>query len=73
MFLRVDRGCDNAMELAKFLENQPKVAAVRYPGLSSHPGHALAKKQMRKFGTIITIELEGGYEAAKKVAEASFV
>ena len=56
--LRMDRHCSNAMKTAEFLEAHPKVAKVIYPGLKSHPNHALAKKQMKGFGGMIGFELE---------------
>ncbi|NVM16826.1 MAG: aminotransferase class I/II-fold pyridoxal phosphate-dependent enzyme [Candidatus Lokiarchaeota archaeon] len=56
--LRMERHCSNAMKSAQFLESHPKVAKVIYPGLESHPNHALAKKQMRGFGGMIGFELE---------------
>ena len=64
--LRFARHCDNAVEIATFLEKHPAVAWVRYPGLSSHPQHDLAKKQMAGFGGMITIELKGGQAAGEQ-------
>lgn len=55
--IRMERHCSNAMELARWLEAHPKVARVIYPGLKSHPQHALAKQQMSHFGGMITAEL----------------
>jgi cystathionine beta-lyase/cystathionine gamma-synthase len=52
--LRMEKHCDNAMELATFLENHPKVSRVFYPGLKSSPFHELAKRQMRKFGGMVS-------------------
>lgn len=68
--LRYERQCDNALEIARFLESQPQVARVRYPGLASHPRHALAAQQMHDFGTIVTIELRGDAAVAHRFAEA---
>jgi cystathionine beta-lyase/cystathionine gamma-synthase len=65
--LRYERQCENAMQLATFLEAQPQVARVRYPGLVSHPQHALAAKQMHEFGAMVTIELR---EDAARFSEA---
>ncbi len=62
--LRMDRHCSNAMEVANFLKKQKKVESVNYPGLSSHPQHKLAKKQMRGFGGMISFDL-GSIENAK--------
>jgi methionine-gamma-lyase len=63
--LRVERHCSNAMEVARFLENNPKVERVFYPGLASHPQHELAKRQMKGFGGMISFELKGGVEAGR--------
>jgi len=67
--LRVERQNDNALALARTLEKHPKVNRVLYPGLPSHPQHKLAKKQMRKFGGMVTIEVKGGVRAAVKVCD----
>ena len=56
--LRMERHCANALELAGWLESHPKVRQVRYPGLPSHPQHALARRQMRAFGGVVSFELE---------------
>ncbi|MHC4607479.1 MAG: trans-sulfuration enzyme family protein, partial [Planctomycetota bacterium] len=58
--LRMDRHCANAVTVAGFLQDHADVKQVRYPGLPSHPGHVLAKKQMDGFGGMISLELEGG-------------
>ena len=65
--LRFSRHCENALEIASFLETHPAVAWVRYPGLVSHPQHDLAKRQMNGFGGMITIELEGGSAAGEQL------
>ena len=65
----MQRHCSNAMEIAKFLENRDDINWVRYPGLPSHPQHEIAKKQMKDFGGMITMELSGGLEKAKKFLE----
>ena len=63
--LRMDRHCDNAMAVARFLALHPAVAEVRYPGLADHPGHDLAARQMRgRFGGMVSAVLRGGEEAA---------
>jgi len=73
--LRMQRHCENALELAGFLERHPKVTRVHYPGLSSHPQHALARAQMRDprgqsaFGGMISIELEGDLEDSRRFLE----
>ncbi len=65
--VRMERHCDSAMKIAKQLEKHPKVQKVYYPGLTSHPGHKTARKQMKKFGGMIAFEVKGGIEAGKKV------
>jgi methionine-gamma-lyase len=67
--VRVERQCANAMAVAKFLEKHPKVARVHYPGLTSHPDHKLAKKQMRGFGTMLAFDLKGGLPAARRFCD----
>jgi cystathionine beta-lyase/cystathionine gamma-synthase len=66
--LRMDRHSANALALAQRLEQLPGVARVIYPGLPSHPQHALAKKQMANFGGMLSFELEGGVEDANAFA-----
>jgi cystathionine beta-lyase/cystathionine gamma-synthase len=67
--LRVERQNANALKLAQFLEAHPRIAQVRYPGLASHPQHALARRQMRGFGGVIAVCIAGGYaEAAAVIA-----
>lgn len=67
--VRVERQCANAMAVAQFLENHPKVAKMHYPGLKSHPDHALAKKQMRGFGSMLAFDLKGGLPAARNFGD----
>ncbi|WP_426174070.1 trans-sulfuration enzyme family protein [Massilia sp. TWR1-2-2] len=67
--LRLERHCDNAMALARWLEREPKVRRVFYPGLESHPQHALAKRQMNGFGGIISIELACDLAGARRFLE----
>jgi cystathionine gamma-lyase len=67
--LRMERHCSNALELAGWLERHPAIAAVRYPGLASHKQHALARKQMRGFGGMVTAVLKGGLPAARSMLE----
>ena len=55
---------------AEFLQRHPRIKTVHYPGLPSHPQHALARKQMQDFGTMVSIELDGGY-ARKRAASRS--
>jgi O-succinylhomoserine sulfhydrylase len=66
LHLRVERHCANAMALARHLESHPKVARVLYPGLASHPGHDLARRQMSAFGGIVAFVLAGGLPAAER-------
>jgi len=61
--LRMARHCESGMKVAEWLEAQPGVPVVHYPGLVSHPQHELAKRQMDGFGGMVAFELEGGYEA----------
>ena len=63
--LRMDRHCDNALYIAQQLEGHAQLENVSYPFLASHPNYAIAKKQMKAGGGILTITLKGGYEAAK--------
>lgn len=65
--LRMQRHCENAMSLASWLQDQPRVAKVNYPGLSSHTTHSLAKEQMFGFGGMLSFEVHGGREAALRV------
>ena len=67
--LRMQRHSENGMELAGWLEKHPKVEKVIYPGLASHPQHALARKQMSAFGGIVTIYLKGGEPEARRFLE----
>jgi methionine-gamma-lyase len=65
--LRMQRHCENAMAVARFLEGHPAVARVHYPGLESDEGHAIAVEQMHAFGGMLSFDLEGGLEAGKKL------
>jgi cystathionine gamma-lyase len=67
--LRVERSCDNALALAQWLEREPKVRKVYYPGLASHPQHALAQRQMNGYGGIISIELDTDLKGARRFLE----
>jgi len=68
--VRMDRHCRTAASVAAFLETQARVAQVYYPGLESHPSHALARKQMSEFGGILAFELKGGREAGIRFMDA---
>ena len=67
--LRVERAQENAQKVAEWLERQPQVEWVRYIGLPSHPQHALSKRQMSGFGSMIAFELKGGVEAGRTVMD----
>ncbi|CAG5071765.1 Cystathionine beta-lyase [Dyadobacter sp. CECT 9623] len=70
LHIRMQRHCENASTIAKWLTAHPKVATVYYPGLLSHPGHELAKKQMKDFGGMLSFELKGdNYEEAVAAME----
>jgi len=69
-FLRYERQCANALAVATFLSGHPRVARVFHPGLPGHPQHALARKQMTDFGTVVTCELRGGYAESGGFADA---
>ncbi len=66
--VRVERQSASALLLAEAIRSHPKIAAVHYPGLASHPGHAVARAQMRAFGAMLSIEVKGGRAAAIAVA-----
>ncbi len=68
--IRMERHERNALAIARFLESRPEVERVIYPGLPSHPQHALAKRQMRCFGGMISFTLRGGLDAARRFLEA---
>jgi cystathionine beta-lyase/cystathionine gamma-synthase len=67
--LRMERHCENALAIAEHLASHPKIARVHYPGLSSHPQHALARRQMEAFGGMVTAELKGDLAAARRFLE----
>jgi len=67
--IRMERSQQNAMVIARWLENHPRVAWVRYIGLESHPQHELAKKQMSGFGAMISFEVKGGLEAGRRLMD----
>jgi cystathionine beta-lyase/cystathionine gamma-synthase len=69
-FLRYERQCSNALAVSTFLKDHPRVRKVFYPGLDGHPQHLLARRQMRDFGTVVTFELDGGFEQGARFAEA---
>ena len=63
--IRMERHCKNAKAVAEFLDKHPKIEKVYYPGLETHEGYNIVKKQMKDFGGMISFELKGGYEAGK--------
>ena len=65
--LRMKKHSDNAMAIAKFLEKHPKIESVSYPGLASHPQHEIAKRQMSAFSSMLSFNVKGGLEAARRV------
>ncbi|MEY4209745.1 MAG: hypothetical protein RLZ92_123, partial [Pseudomonadota bacterium] len=69
--LRMKAHCDNAFELAKWLEQQPNVEKVHYPGLASHAQHELAKRQQSHFGGVVSFELRGGKEQAWRLIDST--
>lgn len=71
LHLRMERHCENALALAKWLAARPEVSNVIYPGLASHPQHALAARQMRAFGGMLSFELGAGLEAANTFASST--
>jgi len=67
--VRIEKQCENALKVAQFLETHPKVSGVFYPGLESHPHHALASRQMARYGGMLTFQLEEGLGGAINMAE----
>jgi cystathionine gamma-synthase len=66
--VRMDRHSANGMAIAEWLAEHPKVTRVNYPGLTTHPEHTLARKQMRSFGGMLSFEVKGSEAAAKRIA-----
>jgi cystathionine gamma-lyase len=64
--IRMDRHCANARQIAEYFAKHPKIAKVYFPGLPSHPGHEIAKRQMRDFGAMVSIELKADIEETRK-------
>ena len=67
--LRMRQHCAGALEVARWLERHPAIARVHYPGLESHPQHALARRQMEGFGGMVSVVLKGGLDAARRFLE----
>lgn len=70
LHLRMERHCENALAIARWLEAHDAVTRVFYPGLASHPQHAVAERQMRHPGGMVSFEVRGGLEGSKRVAES---
>jgi len=64
--VRMDRHCANARQIAEYFSKHPKIAKVYFPGLPSHPGHEIAKRQMKDFGAMVSIELKADIEETRK-------
>jgi cystathionine gamma-lyase len=73
LHVRMDRHCENALAIARYLARHPKVECVNYPGLESHPQHALARKQMSAFGGMLSFELKGSMAQAETFASSTRV
>ena len=69
LHLRVPAQCSSAQRIAEFLAQHAKVVRVNYPGLPAHPGHELAKRQMKAFGAMMSFDAQGGYEGGKRVMD----
>ncbi|MEW5889399.1 MAG: cystathionine gamma-synthase [Pseudomonadota bacterium] len=69
LHLRMERHCANAQRIAEWLAAHPRVERVHYPGLPDHPGHALARRQMRAYGGMVSVELKGGLAEARRFLE----
>lgn len=65
--VRMDRHCDNALKLAQFLSDHPKVSWVKYPGLKSHPQYSIAQKQMKAGGAVVAFGVQGGLEKGRSL------
>ncbi len=68
--VRMERHCNSALKIAQWMEKHPKIEKVIHPGLASHPQHALAKKQMRAFGGMVTATIKGDIEASRRMLSA---
>ncbi len=71
--VRMDRHCDNAEKIVEFLDGDPRVTEVIYPGLASHPGHQVAARQMKRFGGMISFRVAGGLDQALRVCDDATV
>lgn len=73
LHVRLERHCDNAEHIAAWLDAHPRVQRVYYPGLAEHPGYATARQQMRRFGGMVSLELDGSVEDGKRFCSATKV
>jgi cystathionine gamma-synthase len=71
--IRMDRHCDNAEQVVEMLSSHPRIGRIYYPGLPDHPGHEAAVRQMRRFGGMVSFQVEGGREAALSVCKRASV
>ncbi|MGQ0614243.1 MAG: trans-sulfuration enzyme family protein [Planctomycetaceae bacterium] len=71
LHVRMERHCDNAERLVSWLDGHARVSRVFHPSLSEHPGHAIARRQMRRFGGMVSVELKGSVEEAKRFAAST--
>jgi cystathionine beta-lyase/cystathionine gamma-synthase len=69
-FVRYRMQCDSTQRIAEFLSTHPAVERTHYPGLATHPRHALAREQMSDFGAVVSFDLRAGAQAARRFAEA---
>lgn len=67
--IRMDRHCENAMAIARYLTHHPKVERVHYPGLPDHPGHEIARAQMKDFGGMVSFDIRGGVAAGARLMD----
>src|SRR4030065_1955424 len=67
--LRMQRHCENTLQVARFLATHPAVETVHYPGLEEDPGHAIAERQMHAYGGMLSFELKGGMQAGIRLME----
>ena len=67
--IRMDKHCSNAMALARYLDEHPKITKVYYPGLPDNPFHELAKRQMSQFGGMVSFEIDGGIAEGKRIMD----
>jgi cystathionine beta-lyase/cystathionine gamma-synthase len=71
--VRMERHCDNAEVVAKYLHDHKAVASVHYPGLPDDPGHAIAKKQMRRFGGMLSFELRDAHRVVERLRKVEII